>query len=106
MQLKFVEDSIVEELTSRGRRHDRLPWAQFIEELYKHPNRWAEFPHKINATASAYANINKFKNIEVRVTGGNNLGKNHPDKKQWTVFLRFVPENPGKTRNGKNSLVK
>lgn len=106
MELKFVEDSIVQELTSRGRRGHNLPWAEFIEELYKHPNRWAEFPHKVNASASAYVNIERFKNIEVRLTGGNNLRKTHPDKKQWTVFLRFVPENPGKTSKTKSSLDK
>jgi hypothetical protein len=50
--------------------------------------------------------IEKFKNIEVRLTGGNNLAKTHPDKKQWTVFMKFVPENPGKTGNGKSSLQK
>ncbi len=107
MQLKFIPDTIVEELTNRGRRGSNMPWAEFVEELYKHPNRWAEFPHKVNASASAYANTEKFTNIEVRVSGGNNLAKNHADKKQWTVFLRFVPEeNPGKTTKPKSSSVK
>jgi hypothetical protein len=106
MEIKFVEDNIVEMLTARGRRGQNLPWSEFIEELYKHPDRWAEFPYKVNASATAYVHIEKFKNIEVRLTGGNNLAKMHPDKKQWTVFMRFVPENPGKTRNGKTALQK
>ena len=94
MEIKFVEDDIVEMLTGRGRRGQNLPWSEFIEELYKHPDRWAEFPHKVNSSATAYVHIEKFKNIEVRLTGGNNLAKTHPDKKQWTVFMKFVPENP------------
>lgn len=104
MKIKFVTDEVVEQLTTRGRRGLNLPWAEFIEELYKHPNRWAEFPHKVNASSSAYSQIDKFKDIEARVTGGNNLSKLHVDKKQWTVLLRYVPENSGKTRNGKSSL--
>jgi hypothetical protein len=73
MELKFVEDNIVEMLTGRGRRGQNLPWSEFIEELYKHPERWAEFPHKVNSSATAYVHIEKFQNIEVRLTGGNNL---------------------------------
>lgn len=107
MQLKFVSDEMVTELTSRGNRTKAIVWTEFIEELYKHPNRWAEFPHKVNASASAYAATTRFKNIEVRLSGGNNLAKTHPDKKQWTVFLRFVPEEkPGKTVKTKSSLDK
>jgi hypothetical protein len=101
MELKFVEDSIVELLTTRGRRGQNLPWTEFIEELYKHPERWAEFPHKVNSSATAYVHIEKFQNIEVRLTGGNNLAKTHPDKKQWTVFMKFVPETPAKIEEPK-----
>jgi hypothetical protein len=101
MEIKFVTDETIAELTNRGRRGNNLPWAEFIEELYKHPNRWAEFPYKVNTSASAYAPASKFKDIEIRVSGGNNLRKNHKDKKQWTVFLRFVPEIPAKIEEPK-----
>ncbi len=94
MEIKFVEDAIVQRAyTGRKETH---PWTEFIEELYKHPNKWAEFPDKINASATAYAQQEKYEDIEVIVSGGNNLARKHPDKKQWTVYLRFVPKTPAK----------
>lgn len=88
MKLKFVDDSIVRSVG----RPSRYPWAEFMEELYKHPNRWAEFPMPIANSTSAYRIKEKYADIEVTVSGGNNLDADHPDKKSWTVYLRYVPK--------------
>lgn len=96
MQLKFVSDEIVEQLNHRKSGNRRHNWSEFVEELYKHPNKWAEFPDKVNSSAIAYSQSEKYKDVEVRVTGGNNLSKDHPDKRQWTVYMRFVPKTPAK----------
>lgn len=89
MELKFVEDSIV--ASNRG-KHAKYPWSEFIEELYKHPGKWAEFPMKINNSISAYRVQDQYKDIIVRVKDGNNLAASHEDKLYWTVYLRYEPE--------------
>lgn len=89
MKLKFVSDEEIEAI--RPGMYSKINWASFIEELYKHPNQWAEFPEKINNAASAYNVKEKYKEIEVKITGGNALPLDHPDKRQWTVYLRYVP---------------
>jgi hypothetical protein len=38
-----------------------------------------------------------FVDIEVKITGGNSFRVDHPDKKQWTVFVRYVPDNESET---------
>jgi hypothetical protein len=101
MEIKFVSDEKVKELEYIGTKKKTKIWTDFMEELYKHPNRWAEFPVKVNSSASAYAQLKKFKDIEIKLMGGNNLAKNHPDKKQWTVFIRFTPETPAKIEDTK-----
>lgn len=89
MKIKFVTDEEVNAI--RPGTYPSIPWAPFIEELYKHPNQWAEFNEKVNQASSAYNVRNTYKDIEVRLTGGNALPINHPDKKPWTVYLRYVP---------------
>jgi hypothetical protein len=94
MKLKFVSDKELAQATLRSR--DMSPdWASFVEELYKHPNRWAEFPEKVNHSAQAYRITGMYKDIEVKITGGNSHRLDHPDKKQWTVFVRYVPDREG-----------
>jgi hypothetical protein len=100
MELKFVSDEALAGLTT-GSRVKKIMWTGFMEELYKHPNKWAEFPIKVNSSASAYSAIARFAQVEAKLAGGNNLGKNHPDKKQWTVYVRFVPETPAKIEEPK-----
>lgn len=90
MKLTFVSEEDTR-LVPNG-RPNKYPWAEFFEELYKYPNQWAEFPVKVANSASAKMQTMKFKNIEVRVSGGNNLALEHPDKEHWTAFFRFVPE--------------
>jgi hypothetical protein len=88
MEIKFVtEDEIAEK---RGRK-EKYPWSEFIEELYKHPNKWAEFPVKVVNSGSAYRVTTKYKDVEVQVTGGNNLTAEDPGKQLWTVYVRYTP---------------
>jgi hypothetical protein len=89
MKLKFVSDDVVR---SGGGRRSVYPWAEFIEELYKHPNRWAEFPMQVPHSAIAYRVREKYADIEVTITGGNNLSSDHPDKRYWTVYLAYTPK--------------
>ena len=96
MKLKFLTDNEIARVSLRGRDMSHN-WAPFIEELYKHPNRWAEFPEKVNHSAQAYKVTQMYKDIEVKITGGNGHRVDHPDKKQWTVFVRYVPDNESET---------
>jgi hypothetical protein len=96
MKLKFVSDKDIAMISLRGRDMSHK-WTPFIEELYKHPNRWAEFPEKVNHSAQAYKVTQMFTDIEVKITGGNAHRVDHPDKKQWTVFVRYVPDNEADT---------
>jgi hypothetical protein len=89
MKLKFVADETVAAL-GLGRA-SRSKYSEIIEELYKHPNRWIEYPEKIGSATNAVHIRKRFKDIEARVTGGNNLKIDHPDKKMWTLYLRYTP---------------
>lgn len=89
MKLKFVDDSVVRQQT-RGRK-PAYDWQAFMEELYKYPNKWAEFPEKIAHSQTAYRLPQIFKDIEVRISGGNNLTMSDPAKQNWTVYIRYVP---------------
>jgi len=88
MEIKFVEDDVVD--ANRGKR-SKYPWSEFIEELYKHPNRWAEFPIKINNSVTGYRVQETYKDITVRLADGNNLAAAHPNKQYWTVYLKYEP---------------
>jgi hypothetical protein len=91
MKIKFVEDTVVSQGRGRKAKHD---FAGFIEELYKFPNQWAEFPEKVSFASLGYRVAEQFKDIEVVCQGGNALAKNNPDKKLWTVYIRYVPSEP------------
>lgn len=88
MELKFVSDDLVGR--SRG-KNAKYPWTEFIEELYKHPNRWAEFPIKVSNSITGYRVQESYKDIVVKMTDGNNLAKSHPNKAYWTVYLKYEP---------------
>jgi hypothetical protein len=89
MEIKFVTEDEVQ-------HHSRGPkniFGPFIAKLKKHPNRWAEFPSKINHSGTAYRIPLVFTDIEVKIKGGNNLKLDNPEKKDWTVYLKYTPEN-------------
>lgn len=90
MKLKFIDN--IDDVTSGAGRKPLYPWAEVVEELYKHPNRWVEFPEKISSSSSAYIAMKRYADIEVRTSGGNNHPKDHPDKLMWTVYLCYVPK--------------
>jgi hypothetical protein len=92
MKLKFVSDDEIARVSLRGRDMSHN-WAPFIEELYKHPNKWAQFPEQVNHSAQAYRITEIYQDIEVKITGGNSHRIDHPDKKLWTVYVRYLPNN-------------
>jgi hypothetical protein len=88
MELNFVDLPPV-----RGRgRSSVIDWAPIIEELYKHPNKWILAPYTLVNSAQGYRIPRKYANIEIVMRNGNNLRKDDPDKKNWEVYLRYVPE--------------
>lgn len=93
MEIKWVKDSVVEKIASgRGRKANgpSLVLASLVKELEKNPNKWAEFPMKLASASSTREWKKKYKNLEVRTTGGNALGKDAPGKKNWTVYVRVT----------------
>lgn len=93
MEIKWVKDSVVEKIASgRGRKVNgpSLVLASIITELEKNPNRWAELPIKVPSASSTREWKKKYKNLEVRTTGGNSLAKDAPGKKNWTVYVRVT----------------
>ena len=90
MKLNFIDDKVVY-ANGRGRKNDHN-FSEFIEELYKFPNRWAEFPEKINFATMGYRLTAQFKDIEVRCANGNNLKTTDPEKLKWTVYIRYTPK--------------
>lgn len=90
MELKFVKDSEISKIAT-GRKA-RYEWAEVIEELYKHPNKWAEVPFQVVNASSAYTVNKRFTDIEVMCTGGNALPEGHPEGRLWTVYLRYTPK--------------
>jgi len=65
-----------------------------IEELYQHPGKWAEYPEQVSHSATMYRIKDRFADIELALRGGNNLAIDHPDKKLWTVYVRYMPATP------------
>jgi hypothetical protein len=82
MKLQFVAEETVEGGT-RGRK-PMYPWAEFFEELYKHPGKWAKFPIEVKNAASAYKQRDKYKDIEARCVGDKETGL-------WTAYFKFTP---------------
>lgn len=88
--IEWVDDEEVNKIT-RGRNihYDATP---IIEQLYANPMRWAKLPVQFKHSTQVIRLKRQFKNIEVKSTGGNNLATTHPDKRLWTVFVRYNPD--------------
>lgn len=89
MTFKFVDEQTVKQAATRGRK--AYDWTSIIEQLYANPNQWVEIERKVGFSTVAYRLKEKYEGIETVCTGGNNLSMTHPDKKLWTVYMRFVP---------------
>lgn len=88
-----LELNFVELPASNGRgRNSGYNWNPLIEELYKHPNKWVLAPVTLVNSAQGYRIPKRFANIEIAMRNGNNLRKDDPNKKNWEVYLRYVPE--------------
>jgi hypothetical protein len=88
MKLKFVDDATVAQAALRGRK--TFNWIAVVEELYAHPNKWIEVEETVAFPTNAYRIRDKFEGIEVVCSGGNLFAVSHPEKKNWTVYIRFV----------------
>lgn len=95
-KIKWVDDETIAK--AKVGRKPQYDVDSFIEELYANPGAWAEFPEKINSHAWAYRIPKRYAQVEVVQTGGNNLSGNHPDKKLWTVYIRYNPELPSNNK--------
>ena len=92
MEIKWVKDSVVDRIKA-GKKANSGASALFkdmLVELRKRPNSWAEFPVKLAHATTARQWLEKHKNVEIKVTGGNGLPKADPNKKDWTVYVRVV----------------
>jgi hypothetical protein len=107
LKMEWVPDEVI--VARKYGRKPRYDVTSFIEELYANPMKWAKFPATIGQHTWGYRLMDNYKNIEVVQSGGNNLANSHPDKKAWTVYVRFNPEferTPGKKRKKVSELVK
>jgi hypothetical protein len=88
--IEWVDDTEVNKI-SRGKpvHYDATP---VIEQLYANPMRWAKLPVQFKHSAQVLRLKKAFKGIEVKSTGGNNLATTHPDKRLWTVYVRYNPD--------------
>lgn len=93
MEVKWVSDETVNSF-NKGRSGGYLVsvFRELLVELKKNPNAWAEFPIKVNGNAWVHHMKKTHKGVQARVTGGNHLAANHPNKKLWTVYFRYVGE--------------
>ncbi len=90
IDIEWVDESEVNKIT-RGRTLNYDP-TPVIEQLYANPMQWAKLPVALNHSTQVQRIKTRFKNIEVKATGGNNLATTHPDKRRWTVFVRYNPD--------------
>ncbi|CAB4149283.1 hypothetical protein UFOVP536_70 [uncultured Caudovirales phage] len=88
MKLKFVDDEVVKQAATRGRK--AYDWTSIVEQLYANPNKWVELDRQIGFPNAAYRAREKFAGIEIVCSGGNLLTMSDPNKKLWTVYMRFV----------------
>lgn len=87
MKIEWVSDTIV-----KGARMKVSELTEIIEELYANPYKWAAYKEKVNSHSWKRTIENKYEGIEVVLTGGNNLKSTDPDKKFWTMYLRYNPK--------------
>jgi hypothetical protein len=93
MEIKWVDDEVINNIR-KGANSDMIPkFEKFLEELKKNPNRWAEYPDKVNSQPWAQKMRARYAGVETKATGGNSLKIGDPNKKLWTVYFRYVEEN-------------
>jgi hypothetical protein len=93
MEIKWVSDEVVNKI-SRGVHSSLIPqFEAFYAELKKRPNVWAEYPNKVNSQPWGQKMRLRYAGLEIKATGGNALRVGDPNKKQWTLYFRYVEEN-------------
>lgn len=88
MEIEFIPD---EQVSNRSSIMFEL--RLFLKALEEHPdslNRWAKFPLPLNSGSSIPLYRKQFPQFVFRGTGGNNLPTKHPNKKLWTLHIKFT----------------
>lgn len=92
MNIKWVDDEVINNI-KRGNKESLIPqFEKFLAELKKNPNRWAEYPEKIASQPWVVKMGKRYAGLETKVTGGNSLRLDDPNKKLWTAYFRYVGE--------------
>jgi len=85
MELNFNEPP--EQLRGRNATGANI-MREFLDELAKHPNRWAEYPMKIRSSSfhARYRRANPEYEFRIAINQITEKGK------EWTLFVRFIGE--------------
>jgi len=90
MELKFVN----EPPENRGSAKYKAVLAETLAELKNHPNKWAEFPIQVSYPTMPSQWRQQHPEFSFRVSGGNTLAIKDPNKKLWTVYIRYNKPEP------------
>lgn len=84
MEIKFVDNP------SGGRRGrpSQYPWSEFFEELYKHPNKWGQFPNVFHNTSTPHSAVRRFKDVSLRLNSD-------VDSEGNTIYIAYFKYSPG-----------
>jgi hypothetical protein len=96
MNIEWVSDIVV-----RGARMKKSEVTAIVEQLYANPYKWAKFGENVPNHSWKKVIEDQFDGIEVVLTGGNNLASDNPNKRFWTMYLRYNPE----TRKNKGENI-
>ena len=83
MELKFVD------VPPDLRLKTRTLLREMIVELKNHPNKWAEFPLAVPNAVVVSTWRKAYPEFSFRATGGNNLNNADPNKKLFTIYIRY-----------------
>jgi hypothetical protein len=91
MEIEWVDDKVVDVIKKGSRKEGATnTMREMYQVLKENPNVWAKFPTPIAANASVARWKEIFPGLEAKVTGGNQLSPKDPNKKWWTVYVRYV----------------
>lgn len=91
MEIEWVANEIVDDIYKGSRKSGASKTMRLMfESLKQNPGVWAKFPIEVNSNASVDRWKRMYKGLECKVTGGNQRPIGAPDKKLWTVYVRYV----------------
>lgn len=95
MDIEFIDENQLPQGPGRPAIYnDRF--EVFMETLLAHPDaigKWAKMPFEIpHATVVSMAWRKKYPECKFRCSGGNNLNVKDPNKKLWTIYVKYEPK--------------